>query len=73
MNPHTPALWVDNCQCEACVKRRQISAAAPDLLEALQVLTQRAQALDQSATASGLTNCDALAKAHAAIAKATNP
>jgi hypothetical protein len=48
----------------------QLMAAAPELLAALIDLLARANALDQSATHDGLTNCSALAKARAAIAKA---
>ncbi len=49
----------------------KLTALESELLAALGLLLQRAQALNQSATAEGLTNCDALAKARAAIAQAT--
>ena len=46
-------------------------AAAPELLAALEALDMAARGgLDQSATHDGLTNCAAIAKARAAIAKA---
>ena len=46
-------------------------AAAPDLLSALKKLLQISQdELDQSATHDGLVNCEALANARVAIAKA---
>jgi hypothetical protein len=50
----------------------RLIAAAPDLLDALTnlYLVAREQ-LDQSATHDGLTNCDWLAAARAAINKAT--
>jgi hypothetical protein len=50
----------------------RLIAAAPELLSALQSLLEKAVALDQSPTHEGLNNCDALAKARAAIAKANN-
>ena len=47
-------------------------AAAPDLLAALAQIERLASGLiDQSATHDGLRNCDALANARSAIAKAT--
>jgi len=47
-------------------------AAAPELMTALQDLLAVAQkSLDQSATHDGLNNCDTLARARAAIIKAT--
>ncbi len=47
-------------------------AATPDLLSALERLLQISQGkLDQSATHDGIINCEALANARAAIAKAT--
>jgi hypothetical protein len=49
----------------------RLIASAPSLLEALQALTERASALDQSATEEGLRNCSAIANARQAIAKAT--
>jgi len=49
----------------------QLIAAAPELLAALRCLLARANSLDQSATQEGLQNCDAIASARAAIAKAT--
>jgi len=50
----------------------RLIAAAPDLLDALTNLYLVAQEqLDQSATHDGLANCDWLAAARAAIAKAT--
>jgi hypothetical protein len=46
-------------------------SAAPDLLSALEKLLQISQdELDQSATHDGLVNCEALANARVAIAKA---
>lgn len=73
---HTPALWVDNCQCEACVKRRKISAAAPELLEALIVTLKHwaPKALEcEEWVISGNSQTDAILRsARAAIAKATN-
>jgi len=42
-------------------------AALPELLEALEMLHFRACSLDQSATHEGLQNCEALAKARAAL------
>ncbi len=46
-------------------------SAAPDLLSALEKLLQISQdKLDQSATHDGLVNCEALANARVAIAKA---
>lgn len=52
-------------------KNAQLIAAAPDLLEALESLLNRAQKeLDQSATHDGMTNCQAIATARQAIAKA---
>lgn len=46
-------------------------SAAPDLLSALERLLQISQdELDQSATHDGLVNCEALANARVAIAKA---
>lgn len=44
--------------------------AAPELLAALEYLLSRAQHLDQSPTHDGCENCDALARARVAIAKA---
>lgn len=41
-----------------------------ELVEALELLTDCAADLDQTATSNGLRNCDALAKARAALAKA---
>ena len=49
----------------------QLIAAAPELLAALASLLARCGELDQSATHDGLQNCQALAQARAAIAKAT--
>jgi len=50
----------------------QLIAAAPDLLAALTDLYLVAkEQLDQSATHDGLNNCEWLAKAHAAIHRAT--
>ena len=49
-------------------------AAAPELMAALETLTERAtndSGFDQSATHHGIANCDALAKAREAIARAT--
>ena len=51
--------------------RRRLIAASPCLLAALEVLLDCAADLDQSATANGMKNCDALAKSRAAIRKAT--
>ena len=45
--------------------------AHDDLLAALQSLTDRARGLNQSASADGLINCNALAQARAAIQKAS--
>jgi len=54
------------------INHARLIAAAPDLLNALTnlYLVAREQ-LDQSATHDGLTNCDWLAAARAAINKAT--
>jgi hypothetical protein len=49
----------------------RLIAAAPDLLAALEKLLKQAAALNQDATHDGLQNCDALAQARSAIAKAT--
>lgn len=56
----------------------RLIAASPELLYALEDLIQRCElpngGLDQSPTHEGLTNCNVLAKARAALAKATqNP
>jgi hypothetical protein len=52
-------------------KTAQLFSAAPDLLSALERLLKISQKeLDQSATHDGLVNCEALANARAAIAKA---
>ena len=59
--------WNDKDENEA---NARLIAAAPDLLAALKSMLKRAVALDQSATVDGLANCDAIAKARAAIAKA---
>ena len=49
----------------------RLIASAPDLLSALERLLQISQdELDQSATHEGLVNCEALANARTAIAKA---
>jgi hypothetical protein len=56
---------------EGCAQQARLFAASLDLLAALETLTHRAACLDQSATHIGLMNCDALAKARAAIHKAT--
>ncbi len=49
----------------------RLIASAPDLLSALERLLQISQdELDQSATHDGLVNCEALANARVAIAKA---
>ncbi len=49
----------------------RLMAAAPDMLAALRALThQAAKEIDQSSTHDGLNNCDLLAQARAAIAKA---
>jgi hypothetical protein len=49
----------------------RLISAAPDLLSALERLLKISQEeLDQSATHDGLVNCEALANARAAIAKA---
>lgn len=49
----------------------RLISAGPDLLSALERLLQISQKeLDQSATHDGLVNCEALANARAAIAKA---
>ncbi len=62
---------LDDALTEATANARLL-AAAPDLLDALTNLYLVAQEqLDQSATHDGLTNCDWLAAARAAIAKAT--
>jgi hypothetical protein len=55
----------------SAMRQASIFAAAPDLLSALGRLLQISQnELDQSATHEGLLNCEALANARAAIAKA---
>ena len=45
-------------------------AAAPEMLEALRAMVARAPFIDQSVTAEGLANCEALAKARRAIRQA---
>ena len=45
-------------------------AAAPEMLEALRAMVSRAPFMDQSVTAEGLANCEALAKAGHAIRQA---
>ena len=45
-------------------------AAAPELLEALRAMIARGPFMDQRATAEGLANCEALAKARHAIRQA---
>jgi hypothetical protein len=61
-------------EIEGRFKHREVPAlvkAAPELAEALEALIKRAEKyLDQSANMEGLENCDALAKARAALSKA---
>jgi hypothetical protein len=45
-------------------------AAAPEMLEALRAMVARGPFMDQRATAEGLANCEALAKARHAIRQA---
>jgi hypothetical protein len=49
---------------------RRLVAAAPEMLEALRAMVARAPFIDQSVTAEGLANCEALAKARGAIRQA---
>jgi len=57
---------------DECEANARAVAALPDLLAALTRLLAVSRAgLDQSATHNGLTNCDAIAHARAALAKAT--
>lgn|GEM_PF-6539620 len=61
-----------DCKPEA-VATANLICAAPDLLTALGRLLKISQEqLDQAATHDGLVNCEALANARAAIAKALN-
>jgi hypothetical protein len=48
----------------------RLIAAAPELYKALEGLLARSATLDQSATHDGLQNCEALAAARAALARA---
>jgi hypothetical protein len=48
----------------------RLIAAAPEMLEALRAMVSRAPFIDQSVTAEGLANCEALAKAGHAIRQA---
>lgn len=52
------------------VENARLIAAAPELLAALERLSERCAALDQSATHDGIENCNAMVAARAAIAKA---
>lgn len=82
---HTPSPWkhdstwglIKHGKTEICalhsgnLANAHLISAAPDLLSALERLLQISQEeLDQSATHDGLVNCEALANARAAIAKA---
>ena len=60
-----------NDDASAWKANAHLISAAPDLLSVLEKLLQISQdELDQSATHDGLVNCEALANARAAIAKA---
>ena len=48
----------------------RLIASAPDLLAALDALVQRCVSLDRSATHEGMLNCEAMAHARTAIARA---
>ena len=82
---HTPGPWKHDStwglikygKTEICalhsgnLANAHLISAAPDLLSALERLLKISQEeLDQSATHDGLVNCEALANARAAIAKA---
>jgi hypothetical protein len=82
---HTPGPWkhdatwgiIKHGKNEICalhsgnIANANLISAAPDLLSALERLLQISQdELDQSATHDGLVNCEALANARVAIAKA---
>jgi len=69
--PHKAAEATANAAfiVEACNAYDTIRAQNAELVKALSHLLVRASSLDQSATHDGLQNCDALAKARAALAK----
>lgn len=62
------AFWEATKEGHAIDKRN--AEVVTDLLAALEALLVRAASLDQSATHDGRTNCEAIAEARAAIAKA---
>ena len=84
MNKHTPGPWkhdevfglIKYGKTEVCAlhsgnaANAKLIASAPELLDALENLLKRASSLDQSAGHDGLQNCQCIASARNAIAKA---